>query len=48
MIFRYPYDDTEIALTSKGIKCKGKNECYPNEMQLYVYSLLYYYLLVNK
>lgn len=31
---RYPDDDTEVALTSKGLKYKGKNEPYPNLMQL--------------
>ena len=48
MIFRYPEDDTEIALTSKGLKYKGKNEPYNNLMQLYVYNLPYYYFSVNK
>ena len=48
MIFRHLDDDNEIALTSKGFKYIGKNEPYPNLMQLYVFSLLYYYSLVNK
>lgn len=48
MIFRYTDDDTEIALTSKGLKYKGQKKPYPNLMQLYVNSIPYYYLLLNK
>lgn len=47
MIFRYSDEENEIALTSKGFNYRGINEPYSNLMQLYVYSLLFYYLLVN-
>jgi len=47
MIFRYPDDDTEVALTSKGLKYKGKNEPYPNLMQLYVYIKSLHYFTIK-
>lgn len=47
MIFRYLDEDNEIALTSKGLNYKGINdEPYLRLMQLYVYNLLYYYLII--